>query len=53
LIYVLYEGELSAGRYTKVWNAYDLNGKAVTSGVYLYKLETEEFVEVKKMLYIQ
>jgi len=53
LIYILFEGKLSAGKYTKVWNAYDLNGKAVTSGVYLYKLETDEFSDVKKMLYIQ
>lgn len=53
LIYTLFEGELSAGTYTRVWNALDMTGKAVTSGVYLYQLETEEFREVKKMLYIQ
>ncbi len=53
LIYVLWDGDLSAGIYTKAWNALDMTGKPVTSGVYLYKLETEEFTQVKKMLYVQ
>lgn len=53
LIYVLYEGELGTGIHSKIWNGLDMAGKQVTSGVYLYKLETEEFIEVKKMLYIQ
>lgn len=53
LIEVLFDGELSAGIYTKVWNALDLSGKPVTSGIYLYKLETAEFTQVRKMLYVQ
>jgi hypothetical protein len=53
LIEVLFEGGLSAGIYTKAWNALDMTGKQVTSGIYLYKLETEEFTQVRKMLYVQ
>jgi hypothetical protein len=53
LIYTLFDNDLSAGIYTKTWHAIDMAGKPVTSGVYLYKLETEDFKEVRKMLYIQ
>ncbi|UCE06955.1 MAG: tandem-95 repeat protein, partial [bacterium] len=53
LINVLFEAELSAGIYSKVWNAMDLTGKQVTSGIYLYKLETKDFTAVRKMLYIR
>jgi len=53
LIAILFDGNLAAGIHARVWNALDMTGKKVTSGVYLYKLETEEFTEVKKMLYIQ
>lgn len=53
LINVLVDGELGSGIHSKIWNGLDMSGKQVTSGVYLYKLETEEFSEVKKMLYIQ
>ncbi|MFZ5517633.1 MAG: Ig-like domain-containing protein, partial [Candidatus Zhuqueibacterota bacterium] len=53
LIYTLFDGELSSGSYTKIWNALDQQGKQVTSGVYMYKLETEEFSQVRKMLYVR
>ncbi len=53
LISVLFEGELGSGIHSKIWNGLDMSGKQVTSGVYLYKLETDEYSEVKKMLYIQ
>lgn len=53
LIKALFEGELAGGSYTKIWHAMDQQGKQVTSGVYIYKLETEEFSQVRKMLYIR
>ena len=53
LIYVLFDGELSAGIYNKTWHAIDMSGMLVSSGIYLYKLETKDFVQVRKMLYIQ
>jgi len=53
LIYTLFDDDVSAGIYTKTWHAIDLAGKSVSSGIYLFKLETEDFVQVRKMLYIQ
>jgi hypothetical protein len=53
LIAVLVDGEVTAGTHTKIWNAMDMTGSKVTSGVYLYKLETKEYTEVRKMIFIQ
>jgi hypothetical protein len=40
--------ELSAGNYKYEWNA-----KSLTSGIYFYKLQTENFVETKKMILLK
>jgi hypothetical protein len=44
----LYDGELSAGSY-KI----DFNASSYTSGVYFYKIETGNFVAVKKLVMIK
>ena len=44
----LVAGRLEAGRHTIEWNATD-----VASGVYLYRLETGEFTDTKKMLLLK
>ncbi|MCC7430195.1 T9SS type A sorting domain-containing protein, partial [bacterium] len=36
-----------------VWNGKDASGNAVSSGVYFYKLETGNFSETKKMLFLK
>jgi len=41
LLKVLYDGEVSAGSYRTVWDATDLNGSPVASGLYLYTLQTD------------
>ena len=41
---------LSAGRHITEWNGLDENGESVGSGIYLYRLQTEDFVEVKRMV---
>jgi len=38
-----------AGYYTSRWNGKDLFGLPVASGIYLYRLKTDNFVDVKKM----
>lgn len=38
-----------AGEYQIAWDGYDGSGKAVSSGVYLYRLQTGKFIETKKM----
>jgi hypothetical protein len=44
----LLEGKMSSGNHEIIWNA--LN---VSSGIYYYRLETEDFVDTKKMLLIK
>ena len=38
------------GTHTVVWNGRDAFGRQVTSGVYLYRLEAEENVAIRKMV---
>lgn len=41
----LIDSDLNAGIYKKVWNAFNL-----PSGIYFYKLQTNEYTEVKKLI---
>lgn len=47
-ISVLYEGKLSAGTYTKQWNA-----RGFASGIYFYRLQAGSFSETKKLLLLK
>ncbi|MDZ7334868.1 MAG: tandem-95 repeat protein [candidate division KSB1 bacterium] len=53
LIATLIDEEVGPGIYTKVWNARDAAGNAVSTGVYLFKLESEKFKQVRKMLFVR
>jgi len=44
---------LQPGLYRAVWDGKDSAGRIVPSGVYFYRLEAENFSEVKKMLFLQ
>ncbi len=44
---------LSAGEYTVRWDGTDSNGKLVTSGTYIYKLETEKFRKAQKLVLLK
>ncbi len=51
----LVDGQMSAGNHTIVWNADDVAGNKLTSGIYLYKLTASgvngnEFQDIKKMI---
>jgi hypothetical protein len=35
------------------WNSRDAYGRKVSSGIYLYRLQTEEFVATKKMMLLK
>ncbi|MFQ5651813.1 MAG: FlgD immunoglobulin-like domain containing protein [bacterium] len=45
----LVDGEYAAGIHTAVWDGKDKNGVQVSSGVYLYRIQTDKFAQVKKM----
>jgi len=47
---ILANGQHSAGKYEVTWNGTDNSGNAVDPGVYLYKLETDTFTEMKQMM---
>ncbi|GAB1349306.1 hypothetical protein MASR1M107_15200 [Ignavibacteriales bacterium] len=58
VVKVLYEGMNNAGGYSLYWNADDVSGAKLTSGVYFYELKAntvdgEVFNEIKKMVLLK
>ena len=49
----LVHGPQDAGTYQLTWDGRDASGRAVASGVYLYRLEAGDYVAVRKMLLIK
>ncbi len=49
----LVESDLSAGVHTTTWDATNKYNSRVASGIYFYKMETEKFVEMKKMMLLK
>jgi flagellar hook assembly protein FlgD len=49
----LIKNQLSTGQHSVVWNGRDENNKQVASGVYFYKLKTENYEKIKKMILIK
>ncbi len=43
----------TAGKYERQWDGRDNNGQQVSSGVYFYTLNTEDFTDSKKMLLLK
>ena len=52
-IQTLVDEEKPVGFYQVVWDGKDKNGQSVASGVYLYRLETKDFVQIRKMVFLQ
>jgi flagellar hook assembly protein FlgD len=46
----LVNGVREAGTHVATWNGLDASGRAMPSGVYLYRLESSSRVEMKKMV---
>jgi len=42
-----------AGHYSVMWNGTNRSGKPVSSGIYFYRLESNEFTDTKKMLLLR
>lgn len=45
--------QLSAGQHSVVWNGMNGKGESVTSGVYFYKLKTDNFEKTNKMILLR
>ncbi|MDD4231893.1 MAG: C25 family cysteine peptidase [Candidatus Cloacimonetes bacterium] len=50
LIKQLYDGSVSAGTNTFIWDGRDNNGTSVSSGIYYYRLQSGESCQTRKML---
>ena len=49
----LVSDQLSAGQHSIVWNGKDSNDKRVSSGIYFYKMKTDNHEETKKMILLK
>ena len=46
----LAKDDFKAGRHNLIWNGTDQNGRNVSSGVYFYKMSTENYNSINKMI---
>lgn len=53
VVRVLIDGEYEAGTHEIVWDGRDRDGRASASGIYLYRLESEELTKTKKMILLK
>lgn len=53
LVKTLVNKNKDAGYYTVNWNGTDKKGKSVGSGVYIYKMETDNFTKTKKLILLK
>jgi photosystem II stability/assembly factor-like uncharacterized protein len=50
---ILINKYLSAGTYRVTWNGTDKSGRAVSSGVYFYRMQVGDYVQTKRMLLLK
>ncbi|MFO7896352.1 MAG: peptidylprolyl isomerase [Candidatus Cloacimonadales bacterium] len=53
LVKNLAQAQYSAGQHSVVWNGDDSHGSAVSSGIYFYILETDNFRQVRKAILLK
>ncbi len=53
LVRTLANDVMSAGIYRFTWNATDNQGRSVSSGVYIYRIQADKFVSSRKMLLLK
>lgn len=51
IVKILIDEKLPAGEHFIVWDGTDKNGARVSSGTYIYRMITNEFVDSKKMIF--
>ena len=52
-VVTLTKGFFPAGSHTLVWNGQDHTGYSVASGIYFYRIQSEKFSTMKKMIYLK
>ena len=53
LVKTLVDGFRTANRYQVVWNGENEAGAKVASGIYLYQLQTDNYSQIKRMIFIK
>ena len=53
LVTTLVDQSMSSGSYTVTWNGRNSSGQSVVSGIYLYRIQSNDFVAVKKMVMLK
>jgi hypothetical protein len=53
LVRVLVEGDRPAGNFSELWDGRDASGRAVSSGIYFYRLTAGLFESMKKMVLLR
>ncbi|MCD4695833.1 MAG: T9SS type A sorting domain-containing protein, partial [Bacteroidales bacterium] len=53
LVCTLQNGQQTAGKYSVEWNGLNDSGNPMSSGIYFYRLQTEDFIETKKMFMLK
>ncbi len=53
LVRTLVDQEMQPGKYSVIWDGRNQNGQDVTSGIYLYRLSTEDSRVTRKMLLLK
>jgi len=53
LVCTLANSTMPAGRHSLIWDGCDVQGKRVSSGVYFYRLQAEDFSRVRKMMILK
>lgn len=49
----LAESEYLPGVYRAIWDGCNYNGEVAASGIYFYRIETESYINVKKMVFLK
>jgi hypothetical protein len=52
-IITLVDEDFAAGQYSVVWNGKDASNRNIASGVYFYKMVTNNYSEIKKMILLK
>lgn len=52
-IYSILNKELCQGNHTVTWNGNDSSGKSVSSGIYLYKLQSKDYSSTKRCILLK